>query len=111
METAKQNALLKAVTGLETAPQVDEVSEKIKALKSQGISQKIIDSMLKARERELKQEERKANAITEPVQYTFKGHECLALPVGENGQKVSFGKPKARAIVKYYAQVKAFAES
>jgi len=41
----------------------------------------------------------------------YKGHEVIVLPMDEGGvMKFTFGKKKAKAIVKYFEDIKKFAE-
>jgi hypothetical protein len=45
------------------------------------------------------------------VEYSdFKGNKIMSIPVGSQNEKFSFGKGKARAILKYIKEIERFAE-
>jgi len=48
--------------------------------------------------------------VTQPTVEEFKGNKILSIPVGPNNEAFSFGGTKARAIVKYFAEIKQFVD-
>jgi hypothetical protein len=46
--------------------------------------------------------------VTQPTISEYKGFKTLSIPVGKDGEAFSFGALKAKAIVKYFAEIAQF---
>ena len=53
---------------------------------------------------------RPKRTVTQPTIGEFKGNKTLSIPVGPENEAFSFGLTKAKAIVKYFAEIRQFVD-
>jgi hypothetical protein len=55
-------------------------------------------------------EPRAKRTVTQPTIGDFKGNKTLSIPFGPENEAFSFGLTKAKAIVKYFAEIRQFVD-